>query len=381
MVKKTDHDGGYYAIKGFTYQFDKSLLEILRDTDGSVEIENVQDIRTDSYYIQVKHKEKQEYADSKIRSAIIQLIECSIRENKATKLYCYFVDKKVESISLDIAHLNKILGKEKSKFNDGAKLNFINNFVLEFSTNFDDQFKQVVAKIKTAFDLKTDEEAVTYHAIFRSHLIDIALKKNVRHRKISYSDLGLMLKNKERVIFEVAHSKYLTATKYFGYIKKEYFTHKKANIPSHERLFVIEVDSRVKDPELTQIISNIRIRYHKKNTSPAPYVCLYGIDGIRLRSLKQKLWDNGMFFSDGTHFQDDKFRIEDLIEETHKNDHVNVTFKLISFDSLPILLKKSVVDEAFVFLTAGDGEWRKVIKDFKEFYIGETRNVLKIILS
>ena len=381
MTTSREQNGGYYAIKGFTYQFDKSLLEILRDTDGSVEIENVQDIRTDSYYIQVKHKEKQEYADSKIRSAIIQLIECSIRENKATKLYCYFVDKKVESISLDIAHLNKILGKEKSKFNDGAKLNFINNFVLEFSTNFDDQFKQVVAKIKTAFDLKTDEEAVTYHAIFRSHLIDIALKKNVRHRKISYSDLGLMLKNKERVIFEVAHSKYLTATKYFGYIKKEYFTHKKANIPSHERLFVIEVDSRVKDPELTQIISNIRIRYHKKNTSPAPYVCLYGIDGIRLRSLKQKLWDNGMFFSDGTHFQDDKFRIEDLIEETHKNDHVNVTFKLISFDSLPILLKKSVVDEAFVFLTAGDGEWRKVIKDFKEFYIGETRNVLKIILS
>lgn len=379
MLKKTDHDGGYYAIKGFTYQFDKSLLEILRDADGWVEIENIQDIKTDSFYIQVKHKETQKYADSKIRPAVIQLIECSAEENKATKLYCYFANKKAERIPLDINYLNKILGREKHRFDDITKTKFLNNFVLEFSENFEDQFKEVIIKIKSSFKLKTDEEAITYHAIFQSHLIDVALKKNARNRKVSFSDLELMLNDKEKIIFEVAYSKYLTMKRYLDYVRKEYFIQKTLNARPNERLIIVQVDQKVSDLELMKIISGIENRFHKKDTSPAPYICLYGLADARFFVLKQKLWDHEMFFSDGTHFRDDKFRIKDLIKKIHKDNHDKATFKLISSVLLPVLLNEGIVDEAFVFLTAGDGEWRKVIKDFKEFYVGDTVNVSKII--
>ena len=67
-------DGGYYAIKGFEFQIDKTILEIL-GTDKDVSLENIQDVNTDSVVIQVKYKETQEYSDNKIREPVLQLIE------------------------------------------------------------------------------------------------------------------------------------------------------------------------------------------------------------------------------------------------------------------------------------------------------------------
>ncbi len=39
-----EDDGGYYAIKGFLYQFDKTLIEILNNPKTCVAFENQQDI-------------------------------------------------------------------------------------------------------------------------------------------------------------------------------------------------------------------------------------------------------------------------------------------------------------------------------------------------
>ena len=52
-------DGGYYAIKGFDYQIDKTILEVLKQPNGDEEvaIEQIQDINTNSYVIQDKYKE------------------------------------------------------------------------------------------------------------------------------------------------------------------------------------------------------------------------------------------------------------------------------------------------------------------------------------
>lgn len=374
-------DGGYYAIKGFTYQFDKSLLEILSDTGSGVEIENIQDIGTDRYYIQVKYKETQKYTDSKIRPAIIQLLECSIKSKaKNTKLYCYFFDKSPAVVTLSIDELNRMLGKQSGEFNERAKMNFVKTFVLEFSEDFEAQFAKVIGEIKRVFRLKTDEEAVTHHAIFKSHLLDIALRKKASDRRVSCADLQSILDSKEKLIFEAAYSKYLTLTRYLDYVRKDHFSQRKLNTASSERLFIVEIDEKVKDADLVQIISNIVSRYHKKDISPAPYVYLYGLEDARLDILKQKLWDKDIFFADGTHFKGDKFRLDDLIKETHKDNRSDVTCKLVGRDSLISLLKKKVIDETFIFITKENRELKESVRDSREFYIEETRNVSKIIL-
>ena len=52
-------DGAYYAIKGFIYQFDKTILEILNQNDENkfVKIEQEQDLEYENYVVQVKYYE------------------------------------------------------------------------------------------------------------------------------------------------------------------------------------------------------------------------------------------------------------------------------------------------------------------------------------
>lgn len=89
-----ERDGGYYAIKGFLYQFDITLLEILNNPGTRVQFEQIQDINYDNYVIQVKHKETQDYSDSKIRKPIMQLIDIFNQDNsKKLNLYCHFKDQ------------------------------------------------------------------------------------------------------------------------------------------------------------------------------------------------------------------------------------------------------------------------------------------------
>jgi hypothetical protein len=87
---KTD-DGGYYAIKGFLYQFDKTLIEVVTNPQSKIAFENKQDIDYDDFVLQVKHKETQEYSHSKIRKPVEKLIglfHCD--PTKKLCLYCHF---------------------------------------------------------------------------------------------------------------------------------------------------------------------------------------------------------------------------------------------------------------------------------------------------
>ncbi len=78
---------GYYAIKGFLYQHDKAILEILmRDKGVPVYIERIQNIDCENYVLQVKHREAADYSASKIREPIIKLLDTFV--NDISKKFC-----------------------------------------------------------------------------------------------------------------------------------------------------------------------------------------------------------------------------------------------------------------------------------------------------
>ncbi|MGA2464246.1 MAG: hypothetical protein ABSH06_07840 [Thermodesulfobacteriota bacterium] len=87
-------DGGFYAIKGFLYQFDKSLIEIIENPENQFVIENIQDINCEDFVIQVKHHSAQDFAPGKIRKSINQILDLfSSNPSKRYCLYCHFKDK------------------------------------------------------------------------------------------------------------------------------------------------------------------------------------------------------------------------------------------------------------------------------------------------
>jgi hypothetical protein len=143
-------DGGYYAIKGFEFQIDKTLLEVLDTSDNQsvVRLEQIQDIDTDDFVMQVKYKEASKLNPSVIRKPIVQLIEeYSSEPSKDYILYCYFADNNGYSEDVDSELLDKILGVKKDDFTDALKSGFLNKFQLRFSPEFQSQYESVVARI------------------------------------------------------------------------------------------------------------------------------------------------------------------------------------------------------------------------------------------
>lgn len=357
-------DGGYYAIKGFIYQFDKTIATILNNPNSKVEIEQIQDIKVDCYYIQVKHKETQKYTPSKVKRAVIQLLSLSaIYPKKHFKLHCYFKNQPPQKTTLKIQQLDQILGSKKSTFTADAKAHFLSCFELEFTENFDTQFESVLKSIQTTFNLKSKDEAVMRHAVIRSSLLDISIQKSKTKRQIDLKSLHSLLDHQDRVIFNSAYTKYLGVQKYLKYLKKEYFSFP-INRPAKERLFVIELDSGTKDIDLVGIANDIKNRYFQKHSSPAPYISFINVNNRRLRGLKQLMWDKGVYFTDGTHFSGDRFRIGDLTADTYNQNHT-IPLKIVALKHLNELTKIKGFDRVFYFSVA-DAEPPKLTKLFKQ---------------
>jgi ABC-type tungstate transport system permease subunit len=86
------NDGGYYAIKGFAYQVDKAILEILSadDENADVNIEQIQDIDLNDSIIQVKYKETAKLTSSQVNKPISQLIE-EFKVDNTKNIFCMLI--------------------------------------------------------------------------------------------------------------------------------------------------------------------------------------------------------------------------------------------------------------------------------------------------
>jgi hypothetical protein len=356
-----DKDGGYYAIKGFLYQFDKTIIDILDNPDKQIFVEHIQDINYDDYVIQIKHKETANFVYSKVKEPIIQLLRIFKSDNnKKLILYCYFFDKNPEEYKIsNVQELNNILkyrDENKNKkidleFPKELKEKFIENFTINFSEDYEGQFLIVINKIKTGFSLQDDNEAFLYHSLIRGKLLNLALKENSKDRGISKSDLDKYMRTTKDNIFHLSYKYYLGKDKYIKFIRSKYFTFKSTNINCFERLFIIDCHDYESVTTLHNIINNISKKYFKLGKSPAPYICLKGVKKDTLNEFKMQLLDDNVIFNDGTCFDGDRFRIEKIIEDASNVNKVVV--KLLKEDELEKLIKKVTIKEYYhLFLSS-----------------------------
>lgn len=380
-----DEDGGYYAIKGFLYQFDKTILEILDNPEKEVLVEHIQDIEYENYVIQVKHKESQNFSYSKIKKPIIQLLYL-FKKNNSLKfcLYCHFKDKTPQMLTIsNVDVLNEILRYRKDIDNEKLELEFdiqlrerfIKNFKIVFSEDYHTQFLNVLKRIEVSFGLDDKKDVVLYHSIFRSNLLDIAIK-NKEDRKITKLDLDNYIKNTKDRIFYSAYKEYLGKDKYLKMIKDEYFTHDSPNINNFERLFIIDCDKEVDLTTLQKIVNKISKKYYRLKKSPAPYICLRNGNSKKINELKVGLLDDNIIFTDGTCFDGDIFRMDKLIQVADERNKIVV--KLIDEDRISQLLEHVKVKEFYhMFLTDNlelETEYSQV-----KIQLDATDEVLKII--
>lgn len=226
-------DGGYYAIKGFEYQIDKTLLEVLSATSNEtiVKLEQIQDIDTDDYVMQVKYKEATKFNPSVIRKPIVQLIEeYNSNPSKDYILYCYFADNNGYTEAVDCELLDKILGKERNSFPVSLKTNFLEKFKLRFSPEFQIQYESVIEKLRDFSFCSSHDDAQYYYSI----LIDFLRKKVINNppseissRQVNKNELLSHLNNGRRIVFMPAYKEFIGQQAYFKLLKSRFIKPKK----------------------------------------------------------------------------------------------------------------------------------------------------------
>jgi len=331
-------DGGYYGLKGYSFQYIYSMLKILDSEDENVDfdLEQVEDLGTKKELIQVKYKEKAKFQPSGIREPVLKLLKEMNSDERKLVLYCYFDDiensKKIneQSIVLDsetkisVEYLDTILNKEKEGFSVLDKENFISKFSIIFTKTYDEKFFELINKIQTVYSCNEDT-ALVHYSCFMHHIMNKVVMNdtsNYEERKCSRKEFNILVESSKNTIINSHLEQIVGKEKYYSIIKKQLsFTKKPDNI---EKIFVIDIDENEEIKNLVSIAIKIVSKFliikeygNKKHVdSPAPYVYFRGANASQIVALKKQLHTNNYLLLDGYPFLGSDFSVSCITQRT-----------------------------------------------------------------
>lgn len=324
-------DGGYYAIKGFEFQIDKTILELFKADDTTpICLEQIQDINTNNFVMQVKYKETQKYTPAKIKEPVIQLInEYQIFPTKKYYLYCYFNNVEERKKRFTSNELDRILGNKKDYFSKPQKDGFILNFELHFSKSFQEQFIQAIKIIKSNSNCSNFDEALVHYGSIASHLRKIVTNNlDVKNRTCTKSDILTIITGNRKTVFDSAYRIYKGKQQYIAEIKKRHFTYR--NIDNWERFFIIELSGSEDVSTIKTTVLDIKKKFYKKLVrkikSGAPYIYLINISKENLKRLKTELIAENNIIKDGYDFMYADFHTKTLKVKSSLENEISIKF-------------------------------------------------------
>lgn len=374
-------DGGYYAIKGFEFQIDKTLLEVLNasDSQSMVRLEQIQDIDTDDFVMQVKYKEASKLNPSVIRKPIIQLIdEYNSDPSKDYILYCYFADNNGYSEDVDSELLDKILGVKKDDFSSALKSGFLNKFQLRFSPEFQSQYESVLQKLQELSFCRSLDEAQYYYSI----LVDFLRKKvinnppsDISSRQATKDEILAHLNNGRRIVFMPAYKDFIGQQAYFKLLKSQF------NKPlKHQNTIFkfgeVEIDDSCSLEALAYQI--VEKHYHRAARDVKPLTFVFTDD--KIEDVKKYFISEECLFNDGyesIQFNQKLFESQPIINRRN-NNLLKTSFKVR-------LIKESNFDQLSEFGIQGswvliDSPYHRLIEESSFQVINQlnTSQILKL---
>lgn len=332
-------DGAYIALRGYKFQFDRTILEIFNNSTKTIEIEQLQDYGYDNYLVQVKyHNTNYTTAQQKqkIKKPLVQLFEQYLK-NKTNRfiLFIYLKGISPSKKNLTVIELEAILGRIK-KFTSADKADFVTRFTIIYAEDFENQYKDVIQKIKAAYS-KTDEEAEIYYSVISSYLLDIVTNNPPAlnsKRKTSKSEIDKVILNGKKLIFKSAYVEMVAKEKQLKNLNKLFFK-TSLNTEPHERIFIIEVKPTVEVKLLKEIVLLLKAKWSKNKTQTipdtdrfVPFVYFNGIQESDLVKLKSDLQKDGYVINDGYDFLNAPFNVSSInVRPTYTN---RLFFKFIN---------------------------------------------------
>lgn len=359
------------TIKGYLYQFDRSieqLLELSEDTD-SIAVEQIEDIDVNTANevtaIQCKYYSKTEYNHSVIARPI-RLMLTHYKELKCnnTPFVKYMIYGKYKSGQNKLVlPLNKnylidhFLTYSKDKITryhhkelalcDGDIENFLSFLTININAkDYNEQYQSILYLLKRQFCCSDFEAEHYYYNNALSLIKNLAVKKN--RREITR---GSFLKeiDKKQILFNAWFLKLKGKKKYCKALKNEYFK-SSLNTSPFERIFLIEIqknnDSLIAN--LKMLIMRLQKKWSKiskrDKQSFCPYIYIHGIDDDELINLKAILRDEGYCCIDGYDFYNATFCAKSITKQATYDNDVKLKFinRLDQIESTLKEIKKTI---------------------------------------
>lgn len=348
------------SIRGYFYQLDASLLEILNaGLNESIVIEGIEDF--DRYtdegviYGQVKYYAEQNLTDSVLRDPLHKLfvhfhgLEEAQRAGRKYLLYGHFSEVKIDIGELSVERFKSVMEYRKEvKAADGTKSYkkkslldgmaapdglievFCKSFSIQISTEFSEHRNLVIEAIRKNQNVSRFEAEGFHYPMAFDYIATLATKKDHNDRKVTRLDLQELLKGTQAI-----HNRWLLrekdASEYAEHMKRLYFS--LTNGAGIVRAFIIEcnaaTDGSVVYDQLRAIGNNwssAKQRRIQNSERYAPFILLRGADEKLIMQVKSMLFDTGTVFVDGFPYRGSPFRIDHVHSQQTQEHQIEIRF-------------------------------------------------------
>jgi len=378
-------DGGFFAIRGFNYQFFLTLNEIFKSSDDKYfALEGCQDFDANEEVYQVKNQENQKYYPSSIKSAVIRLIAEFEKEKRKYILFACFKDKVKQTVILNsISELNNIIqncqiGEEKYSFSDEIKKDFISNFKIEFSSSYFDEKELLLNLIASHFSVSKDRAEMYCYTLI-SFLSNIVVAHGKKDRCVTKKQLNDYISTAGKEIFYDYYKKYKSNDEYLKFLKNEHFFEK--NITSIDRFFVFNCSDDLKPQDAFEIVVKIKDKFFvldqkgKGIKSPPPYILFKNYN--KLSQVKKLLYENKTGFSDGFPYKDSEFIADSLLNLNPIKESKSVRILSSTENFITLLESHEKSKKIFEFAFMHDIE--KIHDEAKIIFLNDIKDIKKIL--
>lgn len=373
------------SIRGYFYQLDATLLEVLSDTEDKVfKIEGIEDI--DSYseatieYSQVKYYEGQSLTPSVLREPLFKLfhhylgLQPAERASRRYKLYGHFKDVKVDVAPLSAEGFKQTMAYEERPKEDGKTVRikksmldglgadddlirgFCDVFKFQESEQFDAQKAKVIAHVRKVTSGGALEAEGLHYPRMMKIVSDLAVEKDHAKRVLTKTTLIESFKQ-SRVIFDRWLLREKGEDAYARDIRRLHFT--SLNAAGVIRVFAIGVDVAEDPDALAEIMMIIARKWSSSKTKRipdkdryAPYLLFRGASVATIEAAKRCAFAQGLIFVDGYPFKGADFDLASI--RTDQTETTPIALRVLeTVDHLQEILgsrsrKQHVVYDFFV---------------------------------
>lgn len=331
MTEQQTNRAANASIKGYLYQFDRTIIELLNAASGTtVTVEGIEDIdleNTDGVEsVQCKYLEAAKFSLAKVRPAVLAMVQSSLNDQALNyRLYIHCGEEGEIPTSMTLEEIKQCLTSKSREgvvtlhydgISDEQLESFAGRFSIVAGDDFDTNRDLVHTMIQTALHCTVDDSKDLYYGNALAAINGLAIQKSVSKRKTTKTEF-LKVINTREALYTRWHKEVVGIENYLIMLKRR----AKANQvfdPIKSRYLIIGASSTLTKDDYVAIITALARTHYGigKLSNARPWTVVTACEAALLEDMKKDLIATEVVYNDG---------------------YENMSFSPVLFDRWPIV--------------------------------------------